>query len=230
MTAPSGVVAFLFTDIQGSTALWDTAPESMRQALVEHDRVIRAVTAAHEGHVFATMGDGFGIAFHRTTDAISSAVSLQEELQATRWPADAIIRVRMGAHVGEAHERDGDYFGPAVNLTARIMGSGHPDNSWPAVQSATSSASSISPRPTSVITDWRGWRARNGSSRSTRRRPQCSPRFEPAEHRDRHGWRPPISSSATCRLHSCGNASPTPLPVRARSSFSARPPEVARRR
>lgn len=125
MAGPSGVVTFLFTDIEGSTALWDRHPSAMRLALERHDELLRSSVETHGGGVFATMGDGFGAVFTRPADAASAALGAQEMLREEAWPVDAPIRVRMGLHSGEAHERDGDYFGPTVNLAARIMSAGH---------------------------------------------------------------------------------------------------------
>ena len=117
---PSGTVTFLFTDIVGSTRLWDERPDEMRAALADHDRVVRDAVEANGGSIFATGGDGFAAAFHRAGDAIGAAQSLQAGLA-----GNALIRVRTGIHTGEVEERRGDYFGPAVNRAARIMAAGH---------------------------------------------------------------------------------------------------------
>ncbi len=118
--APSGTVTFLFTDIEGSTRLWESDPDAMRSALVRHDQILRNAIEARGGVVFATGGDGFAVAFHRAADAVAAAADAQRGLQAQELPA-----VRMGVHTGEAVERDGDYFGPAVNRTARLMAVAH---------------------------------------------------------------------------------------------------------
>ena len=122
---PSGTVTFLFTDIEGSTRLWESAPEAMRKALGRHDEILRWVAEAHGGFVFATGGDGFAAAFQRGGDALEAALRAQQQLSAERWPEAAPIRVRMGLHSGEVEERGGDYFGPAVNRAARVMAAGH---------------------------------------------------------------------------------------------------------
>ena len=119
--APSGTVTFLFTDIEGSTRLWDSAPEVMRAALERHDSILRSEIEGHEGYVFSTGGDGFAAAFARAGEAVAAAVEAQRELTAETWPGAAPLRVRMGLHTGEAAERDGDYFGTAVNRAARLM-------------------------------------------------------------------------------------------------------------
>ncbi len=122
---PAGTVTFLFTDIEGSTRLWDSATESMRQALESHDAILRSVIDENGGYVFATGGDGFAVAFHRVGDALATALTTQTKLAAESWPEGAVIRVRMAVHTGEVSERDGDYFGPAVNLAARLMATAH---------------------------------------------------------------------------------------------------------
>jgi predicted ATPase/class 3 adenylate cyclase len=123
--APSGTVTFLFTDIEGSTRLWEAEPDAMRAALVSHDSIVRGAIEAHVGHVFATGGDGFAAAFARAGDALGSAAAAQAMLVAQEWPPEAQLRVRMGVHTGEATERGGDYFGPAVNRAARLMSAAH---------------------------------------------------------------------------------------------------------
>jgi len=122
MVKPSGTVTFLFTDIEGSTRLWDDLPEAMADALRRHDEIVRAAIGAHGGYVFSTGGDGVGAAFQRAADAVAAAVDGQRMLQAEPWPVGACIRVRMGLHTGEAQERDNDYFGAPLNRAARVMG------------------------------------------------------------------------------------------------------------
>jgi predicted ATPase/class 3 adenylate cyclase len=123
--APTGTVTFLFTDIERSTQLWEVAPGEMRTALARHDALLRASIERHGGYVFSTGGDGFGAAFARPAEATAAANGAQAALADEEWPAHAPIRVRMGLHTGAAEERDGDYFGPAVNRAARLMALGH---------------------------------------------------------------------------------------------------------
>ena len=117
---PSGTVTFLFTDIEGSTRLWEERPDEMRVALVEHDEILRGAIDRNGGYVFATGGDGFAAAFGRVEDAVAAA----DEAQASLAGLD-LLAVRMGINTGEVQERDGDYFGPAVNRAARLMSAGH---------------------------------------------------------------------------------------------------------
>jgi predicted ATPase len=118
-------VTFLFTDIEGSTGLWEAFPDSMRAAMQRHDSILHSAFDEHGGYVFSIGGDGFGAAFARVADGISAAVSAQEALAAEPWPEGAEVRVRMGVHTGEVEERDGNYFGTAVNRAARLMALGH---------------------------------------------------------------------------------------------------------
>jgi class 3 adenylate cyclase len=122
---PTGTVTFLFTDVEGSTKLWETDPEAMRSALERHDSLMRAAFDSCGGYVFATGGDGFGVSFSRADSALEAAVRAQEALAGERWPDGSVISVRMGAHTGSASERDRDYFGPPVNRAARLMAVAH---------------------------------------------------------------------------------------------------------
>jgi predicted ATPase/class 3 adenylate cyclase len=117
---PTGTVTFLLTDIEGSTRLWEHDSEAMREGLALHDGIIREAVSHHEGYVFATGGDGFAVSFARAGDAIAAAASAQLGLGVQALPP-----VRMGVHTGETDERDGDYFGHAVNRTARLMAIAH---------------------------------------------------------------------------------------------------------
>ncbi len=122
-TPPSGNVTFLFTDVEGSTALWDRHPAVMKDLLTEHDRIVRGVVEAHGGYVFTTAGDSFSVAFTNVRDALDAALEVQASL--VDLPGEIELRVRAGIHTGETTERDGDYFGPALNRCARITSAGH---------------------------------------------------------------------------------------------------------
>ncbi len=122
---PTGTVTFLFTDIEDSTSMWSDRPQQMATAVEHHDGIVRAALEAGGGHVFATTGDGFAAAFSRCQHAVEAAMAIQAELDAVEWPPGCELRVRTGLHVGEAQERDGDYFGTAVNTAARVMSAAH---------------------------------------------------------------------------------------------------------
>jgi predicted ATPase len=118
-------VTFLFTDIEGSTRLWESAPDAMRDALARHDVILRTAIQDHDGYVFASGGDGFAIAFRRAGDALAAASVAQAALRREQWPTGVTVAVRMALHSGEAEERGGNYFGPALNRAARLMAIGH---------------------------------------------------------------------------------------------------------
>lgn len=122
---PTGTVTFLFTDIEGSTRLWEQHPRAMRVALVQHDEILRQAVEANRGHVFKTGGDGFCVAFDTAPDALAAAFAAQLALQQAEWKEVDPLRVRMALHTGSAEVRDGDYFGPALNRAARLLAAGH---------------------------------------------------------------------------------------------------------
>ena len=123
---PTGTVTFLFSDIEGSTRLWEEQAERMASALERHDAIVRDAIDSHGGHVFTTGGDGYGAVFHRAERAVAAAVDAQRRLTSEEWSDLTLIRVRMGLHSGETRERGGDYFGPTVNRCARIMAAAQP--------------------------------------------------------------------------------------------------------
>ncbi len=122
---PTGTVTFLFTDIEGSTRLWESQQAAMQVALPRHDALVRQCVVGHGGHVFKTGGDAFCAAFHTAPDALAAALEAQRALHAERWPEAAKIRVRMALHSGSVELRDGDYFGTSLNRVARLLAAGH---------------------------------------------------------------------------------------------------------
>jgi class 3 adenylate cyclase len=114
--APSGVVTFLFTDVEGSTRRWETDADAMRAALLAHDDVLRTAIEGHGGFMFKHTGDGVCAAFASPRCAVDAAVAAQRELE---------LPVRMGIATGEAELREGDYFGAVLNRAARVMAAGH---------------------------------------------------------------------------------------------------------
>lgn len=118
---PTGTVTFLFTDIEGSTDLWDRHPEAMRAALAQHDVLLADIIEQHKGTVFKTVGDAFYCAFNLPEEALAAAVAAQRAIASYTWGAGiGRLGVRMAVHSGSATERDGDYFGAAVNCVARL--------------------------------------------------------------------------------------------------------------
>ncbi|MGZ5385014.1 MAG: adenylate/guanylate cyclase domain-containing protein [Acidimicrobiia bacterium] len=122
---PTGMITFLFTDIEGSTRLWEYYPDAMQQALVRHDVVLRDVIAAHGGYVFSTAGDAFSIAFPSPRAALDAAIEGQHRMASETQDEVGRLRVRMALHTGSAYERDGDYFGPTLNRCARLLAAAH---------------------------------------------------------------------------------------------------------
>lgn len=122
---PTGTVTFLFTDIEGSTRLWEEHAEAMRAALGRHDDLLHAIITAHRGHVFKTVGDAFHAAFPAASDALAAALDAQRTLATERWTVPGGLRVRMVLHTGAAEQRNGDYFGPTLNRAARLLAAGH---------------------------------------------------------------------------------------------------------
>jgi predicted ATPase/class 3 adenylate cyclase len=113
---PSGVVTFLFTDVEGSTRRWEIDAEAMRLAMAGHDDVLRQAIASHGGYLFKHTGDGVCAAFGSPKAAVLAAVEAQLAVG---------LPVRMGIATGEAEPRDGDYFGTVLNRAARVMAAGH---------------------------------------------------------------------------------------------------------
>ena len=121
---PVGTVTFLFTDIEGSTRLWEKHPEAMGVSLARHDVLLRATIEAQGGYVFKTVGDAFYAAFCTAPAGLEAALAIQRALLAENW-GETIIRVRAALHSGNALERDGDYFGSPLNRLARLLSVGH---------------------------------------------------------------------------------------------------------
>lgn len=142
--APTGLVSLVFTDVQGSTTLWERVPDAMRDALEVHDRVLREAIAKNGGYEVKTEGDAFMAAFASPVDAVRFCLDAQMSLMDAAWP-EAIfaedsaaaapqrrgLRVRMGVHAGEPDCRIDpttgrmDYFGPVVNRAARVSAATH---------------------------------------------------------------------------------------------------------
>jgi predicted ATPase/class 3 adenylate cyclase len=116
VAAPSGVVTFLFTDVEGSTRRWENDADAMRAALAVHDEVLRWAIEVHGGWLFKHTGDGLCAAFASPRSAVDAAVAAQRALE---------LPVRMGLATGEAELRDADYFGTVLNRAARVMAAGH---------------------------------------------------------------------------------------------------------
>lgn len=119
MNAPSGTVTFLFTDVVGSTALWERFPDQTATSLAAHERLLRAAIEEFGGYEFATAGDSFDVAFSSASGAIACAIRIQQALRAHAWNG-VEIGVRIGVHTGTAEQRDGGYYGQDVNRARAV--------------------------------------------------------------------------------------------------------------
>ena len=122
---PSGTVTFLFTDIEGSTALVERLGHRYASVLAEHRRIVSDAVRRHGGQELDVHGDEISIVFRRAGDAIAAAVEAQRLLARHPWSEGAAIRVRMGVHTGEPDLAEGSYYGIDVHRVARISAAGH---------------------------------------------------------------------------------------------------------
>ncbi|HXY95126.1 MAG TPA: adenylate/guanylate cyclase domain-containing protein [Acidimicrobiia bacterium] len=122
---PTGTVTFLFTDLEGSTRLWEEHPDAMQTVLARHDEILRDAVDAQDGHIVKTTGDGVHAAFADAAHAVEAALTAQRAIGGEAWAGTGALLVRMGVHTGPATARDGDYYGTAVNRAARLMSAAH---------------------------------------------------------------------------------------------------------
>jgi class 3 adenylate cyclase len=122
---PSGNVTFLFTDIEGSTRLWERDSNVMTRALARHNEILDRAIAEHEGVHFKTIGDAFQAAFSNASAGVAAAVTAQRALSAEPWSETGLIRVRMALHSGAATpDVAGDYLAPCLNRLSRMLSTG----------------------------------------------------------------------------------------------------------
>ena len=117
--------AFLLTDVEDSTVLWELHTEAMRAAMAEHDRVVLGAVEAAGGEVVKRVGDGVDIVFADPGAAVSAAHAIQTELSQVDWRETGPLRVRMAIDAGEVEARGGDYFGPVLNRAGRLLAAAH---------------------------------------------------------------------------------------------------------
>ncbi|MEX0663633.1 MAG: adenylate/guanylate cyclase domain-containing protein [Acidimicrobiia bacterium] len=123
---PLGTVTFMFTDLEGSTRLWEEQPEAMRDSLASHDSIMRNAIESHRGVVFSEMGDGMAAAFAAPGDALAAALDAQLGLASCEWGETGPLRARMGLHAGQGELRvDGQYVNQPLNRCARLMAIAH---------------------------------------------------------------------------------------------------------
>jgi class 3 adenylate cyclase len=117
---PAGTVTFVFTDIEGSTALLKALGEQYGEVLSQHRRLMRGTFGANGGTEIDTQGDAFFFAFPRARDAVTASVAAQREHAVAEWPGDSTVRVRIGLHTGEPAVGEEGYLGLDVVRAARI--------------------------------------------------------------------------------------------------------------
>ena len=122
---PTGTVTFLFTDIEGSTKLWEDHPDAMRSALSGHNEILHNAIELHGGIVFKTVGDAFCAAFSEPAGALSAAADSQKALQSSTNKLGLPLWVRMAIHAGSAERTGDDYAGPALNRVSRLLAAAH---------------------------------------------------------------------------------------------------------
>jgi predicted ATPase/class 3 adenylate cyclase len=122
---PEGIVAVLFTDVEGSTRLWAADVERTSRSFLQHDSIVRNAIESNDGYVFGTAGDSFRGAFSNPQKAVDAAIDIQQRLAEAQWGDDPVLKVRIGLHSGRVTSRNGDYFGPVPNTASRIEALGH---------------------------------------------------------------------------------------------------------
>jgi predicted ATPase/class 3 adenylate cyclase len=123
---PSGTVTFLLTDLEGSTRMWEQDPVAMKAAMARHDELLEGAIAAHDGFVFARMGDGMAAAFATAGRAIAAAAAIQQALADEPWGTESPLRARIGLHTGEGILVEGSgYASRPVNHCSRLMTAAH---------------------------------------------------------------------------------------------------------
>ena len=125
MEEHGSLTTFLFTDIEGSTRLWEQHPERMQAALARHDALARDAVETVGGTVVKSTGDGIHAAFHDPLHAVHAAIAFVQALADRAAGSDIELRIRCGVHLGVVESRNRDFFGNAVNRAARIMSAAH---------------------------------------------------------------------------------------------------------
>jgi class 3 adenylate cyclase len=121
-------VTFLFTDVAGSTALWERAPDAMKGAMRRHDQLVEDAVNRHEGEVVRPRGEGdsrFAV-FARPENALAGALRIQATLGEEPWPTPEPVAVRLAVHTGAGELWQGDWYGSDVNRCARLRAIGRP--------------------------------------------------------------------------------------------------------
>ena len=122
---PSGIVTFLFTDIEGSTKILKRLPDEAPEIFERHNEIVRAALGKHGGHEVGTDGDSFFVAFDNADNALATCAEIQAAIAVEDWPDGGTIRVRMGIHTGTAAPRGDNYVALAIHQAARVVSAAH---------------------------------------------------------------------------------------------------------
>ncbi len=123
--APVGLITFLFTDIEGSTALVQKFPDTYTTILQVHDSIMIDAIERNNGFIFRKVGDAYYASFNKAEEAVIAAVTAQKNLS-KKYSDNFTVKVRMGIHSGNAEYKDNEYEGYiSLSRVNRIMSSGH---------------------------------------------------------------------------------------------------------
>jgi class 3 adenylate cyclase len=123
---PSGTVTFLFTDIEGSAALWERDQKAVAEAVNRYFQLLRAAIEAHGGVLFKTVGDAGQAAFPTAPAAVAAALDAQRTFLTASWSNTVEpLQVRMALHTAAATPQDGDYRAPGLNRLSRLLAAAH---------------------------------------------------------------------------------------------------------
>lgn len=124
---PTGTVTFAFTGVENAALEWTERRAAMYEAMARHHDRVQTLVTRHDGQVFSRSGDSFGVVFHSAASATNWATDLHEAMRSESWPGGIALEACVGIHTGEGEEHEGGYFGPAVNIAARLAAAGHGD-------------------------------------------------------------------------------------------------------
>ena len=119
------LAAILMTDVEGSSALWDSNENAMRRAMAEHDSILPAAIAKHSGSAFKTLGDGVLAAFETTQEAVDAATDFLRQLASRSFDGIGELHLTVAVDHGPVDQRSGDYFGRPLNRAARLLAAAH---------------------------------------------------------------------------------------------------------
>jgi len=119
------ILTFLYTDIEGSTRLWEQYPDTVETLISRHEQILHEAVETNRGWVFRTVGDGLCAAFANASQALQSALQAQLDLHSADWGEMGHLKVRMALHTGEAEKHGSDYSGGSLNRIGRLLALAH---------------------------------------------------------------------------------------------------------